>query len=124
MRYGKREKELSGAEPDTTNNRMELMAAIKGLEALKRPCTVHVYTDSTYVKSGISEWLPQWRSRNWRTANKKPVKNADLWQRLEAAAATHEVEWIWVRGHSGHAENERVDALAKRAIDHLEEDER
>lgn len=98
------------------------MAAIRGLEALKRPCSVRLYTDSTYVKSGISEWLPQWRRRNWRTANKKPVKNTDLWQRLERAAERHDVEWIWVRGHSGHVENERVDVLARRAIDRLSED--
>lgn len=121
MRYGDREKELSGAEPDTTNNRMELMAAIQGLESLKRPCSVCLYTDSTYVKNGISEWLPQWRRRNWRTASKKPVKNADLWQRLERAAEMHDVEWIWVRGHSGHVENERVDALARHAIDRQHE---
>lgn len=122
LRYGDREKELSGADPDTTNNRMELMAAIQGLESLKRPCSVCLYTDSTYVKNGISEWLPQWRRRNWRTASKKPVKNADLWQRLERATEMHDIEWVWVRGHSGHVENERVDLLARKAIDRLYED--
>lgn len=122
LRYGDREKELSGADPDTTNNRMELMAAIQGLESLKRPCSVCLYTDSTYVKNGISEWLPQWRRRNWRTASKKPVKNADLWQRLERATEMHDIEWVWVRGHSGHVENERVDLLAREAIDRLYED--
>jgi ribonuclease HI len=122
LRYGDREKQLSGADPDTTNNRMELMAAIQGLESLKRPCSVCLYTDSTYVKNGISEWLPQWRRRNWRTASKKPVKNADLWQRLERATEMHDIEWVWVRGHSGHVENERVDLLARQAIDRLYED--
>jgi len=116
LRYGEVEKELSGGEPATTNNRMEMMAAIVALEALKRPCRVRLYTDSQYVRDGITQWLPGWKARNWRTADKKPVKNVNLWQRLEAAAAAHEVEWIWVRGHAGHPENERADALARAAV--------
>ncbi|HTV90879.1 MAG TPA: ribonuclease HI [Stellaceae bacterium] len=116
LRYGAVEKELSAGEPATTNNRMELMAAIAGLEALKRPCRVKLYTDSQYLRDGITRWLPAWKSRGWRTADKKPVKNRDLWQRLEAAAAPHAVEWRWVRGHAGHPENERADALARAAI--------
>jgi ribonuclease HI len=119
LRYGAAEKELSGGEPVTTNNRMELMAAIKGLEALKRPCRVKLYTDSTYLRDGISRWLAAWKARGWKTADKKPVKNLDLWQRLEAAAAPHEVDWHWVRGHAGHSENERADALARGAIPEL-----
>jgi ribonuclease HI len=110
------EKELSGGEPATTNNRMELMAAIAALEALKRPCRVRLYTDSQYLRDGITRWLPVWKARGWRTAGKTPVKNVDLWQRLEAAAAPHEIEWHWVRGHAGHPENERADALARGAI--------
>jgi ribonuclease HI len=116
LRYGKVEKELSGGETLTTNNRMEMMAAIEALEALKRPSTVRVYTDSQYVKKGITEWVPQWKKRGWRTADKKPVKNSDLWQRLEKAAQPHQVEWLWVKGHNGHVENERVDVLARSAI--------
>ena len=116
LRYGESEKELSGGEAATTNNRMELMAAIAGLEALKRPCHVRLYTDSQYLRDGITQWLPAWKGRGWRTADKKPVKNLDLWQRLEAAAAPHEVAWHWVRGHAGHPENERADALARAAI--------
>ena len=116
LRYGEVEKELSGGEPATTNNRMEMMAAIVALEALKRPCRVRLYTDSQYVRDGITQWLPGWKARNWRTADKKPVKNVNLWQRLEAAAAAHEVVWIWVRGHAGHPENERADALARAAV--------
>ena len=95
------------------------MAAIHGLEALKRPCQVRLVTDSTYVRNGITEWLVQWKRRNWQTASRKPVKNSDLWRRLEAAAAPHQVDWVWVKGHSGHAENELVDGLARRAIDEL-----
>src|SRR5690606_32622889 len=104
----------------TTNNRMELMAAIRGLEALKRPCKVRLTTDSQYLRQGITEWLPVWKRRGWRTADRKPVKNIDLWQRLEAAASRHEVEWHWVKGHSGHPENELVDRLANEAIDALQ----
>ena len=116
LRCGDSEKELSGGEPATTNNRMELMGAIAGLEALTKPSTVKLYTDSQYVQKGITEWLPGWIKRGWKTADKKPVKNADLWQRLDAARAGHKVEFIWVRGHNGHIENERVDALAVSAI--------
>ena len=113
LRYGARESELVGGAPHTTNNRMELMAAIAGLEALTRPCSVRLTTDSRYVMDGVRCWLPAWKRNGWRTAAKKPVKNIDLWRRLDAAAAGHEIEWIWVRGHAGHAENERVDALAR-----------
>lgn len=120
LRYKGTEKTLYGAEPLTTNNRMELMAAIAGLEALTRPCAVALTTDSQYVKRGITEWLPSWKARDWKTADRKPVKNVDLWQRLDAAAARHRVVWHWVRGHAGHPENEQADALANRAIDELQ----
>ncbi len=110
-------RELAGAEPDTTNNRMELMAAISALESLAGPCAVSLITDSQYVQHGMTQWLPQWKRRGWKTADRKPVKNQDLWQRLEAAAARHQVEWRWVKGHSGDAGNDRVDALANAAID-------
>jgi ribonuclease HI len=116
LRYGETEKEIAGGEAMTTNNRMELTAAIAGLEALNRPCQVKVYTDSQYVRDGITQWLRGWKARDWRTADKKPVKNVDLWQRLDAAAVSHQVEWIWVRGHAGHPENERADALARANI--------
>lgn len=119
LRYGEHEKELYGGEPQTTNNRMELMAAIRALESLKRPCSVRLTTDSVYVRSGITEWLPQWKKRGWKTAARKPVKNVDLWQRLDAAMQPHQVSWHWVKGHSGHAENERADLLANRGIDEL-----
>ena len=119
MRYGKVEKELCGGEFETTNNRMELMAAIRGLESLKRPSRVRLTTDSQYVMKGVTEWMDNWKRRNWQTAAKKPVKNVDLWQRLDAALAPHAVEWEWVRGHTGHAENERADQLANRGIDEL-----
>ncbi|MGK7294424.1 MAG: ribonuclease HI [Candidatus Wenzhouxiangella sp. M2_3B_020] len=119
LRFNGHERELAGGERDTTNNRMELMAAIRALEALKRPCRVHLVTDSNYVRQGITEWLPRWRANGWRTAGRKPVKNADLWQRLEEAASRHEVRWSWVRGHSGHPENERADRLATAAADRL-----
>jgi len=120
LRFGKHEKTLYGKDPHTTNNRMELLAAIMGLEALKRPCHVIVTTDSRYLQQGINEWLPRWKRRQWRTADNKPVKNIDLWQRLEAAAARQlKVEWRWVKGHSGHPENEQADALARRGIAEL-----
>lgn len=117
LRFGDRERELAGGEPNTTNNRMELTAAIEALKALKRPCRVALYTDSTYVRNGITQWLPAWRARGWRTADKKPVKNQDLWEALAALAQLHEVEWHWVRGHAGHPENERADALANRGLE-------
>lgn len=119
LRSKNTEKELSGAEKDTTNNRMEMMAVIAGLEALKRDCRVTITTDSQYVMKGMTEWLPGWKARNWRTASKQPVKNADLWQRLEKAVQPHQVEWQWVRGHNGHAENERADQLAVAARETL-----
>lgn len=115
LRYGQQEKEMSGAEPATTNNRMELLAVIQGLEALKRPIRVRICTDSQYVMRGITEWLAAWKRRGWKTADRQPVKNVDLWQRLEVALAPHQVEWQWVRGHDGHPENERVDQLARTA---------
>src|SRR5210317_98989 len=108
-----KERELKGGEADTTNNRMELLAAINALEALERPSTITVVTDSAYVKGGITEWLRSWKRNNWRTATKKPVKNEDLWRRLDEAAARHQVTWTWVKGHAGHPENERADALAR-----------
>lgn len=116
LRYGDRERELSGGEGQTTNNRMELMAAIGALEALKRPCNVRLTTDSQYVRQGITGWIFGWKRNGWRTADRKPVKNADLWQRLDAAAGLHDIDWRWVRGHSGHPENERADVLARQAI--------
>jgi len=116
LRFGAREKEIFGGEPETTNNRMELAAVIHALAALRRRCTVEIYTDSQYVRNGITEWLPQWRRRGWKTADGKPVKNLDLWQALERAAARHEVHWHWVRGHAGHDGNERADALANRGV--------
>jgi len=117
LRDGGREKEIFGGEPHTTNNRMELTAVIRALETLKHPSTVEVYTDSQYVQKGISEWLPDWKRRGWRTADKKPVKNVDLWQELERAAGRHRVSWHWVKGHAGHPENERADALANRGVE-------
>jgi ribonuclease HI len=116
LRYGDHEKELSGFAAATTNNRMEMMAAIAALEALKRPSRVRLHTDSQYLRDGITRYIHAWKARGWKTADKKPVKNIDLWQRLEAALQRHQVEWFWVRGHSGHAENERADALARAAI--------
>ncbi|HVY85565.1 MAG TPA: ribonuclease HI [Caulobacterales bacterium] len=114
--YGEVEKEISGAEAATTNNRMELTAAIEALDALKKPANVRLHTDSQYVKNGITQWLKNWKRRNWRTADNKPVANADLWQKLEAAEARHTVEWKWVRGHDGDVMNERADKLARDAI--------
>jgi ribonuclease HI len=119
LKYNSTEKELRGAEPQTTNNRMELTAAIMALEALKRPCKITLTTDSQYVKHGITEWLKDWKLRGWKTANKKQVKNVDLWQRLDAAVSQHDINWEWVRGHSGHSENDRVDQLANLAIDEM-----
>ncbi len=119
LRFNEHEKELYGAERETTNNRMELMAAIQALEALKRSCEIAVTTDSEYVRKGITEWLANWKRRGWKTADKKPVKNQDLWQRLEVATHRHKIHWHWIKGHSGHEENERADALANRAIDEL-----
>jgi ribonuclease HI len=113
------ERELCGGEAHTTNNRMELMAAICALEALKRPCRVRLHTDSKYVQQGISAWLPGWKLRGWKTSSKQPVKNEDLWRRLDEAASRHHVEWLWVKGHSGHDGNERADALANRGIEEL-----
>ncbi|HEY5666457.1 MAG TPA: ribonuclease HI [Gammaproteobacteria bacterium] len=117
LRSGRHERQLFGGEPETTNNRMELTAAIEALAALKGPCKVELYTDSTYVRSGITEWLPSWIRRGWRTAGRKPVKNQDLWQRLAALTESHDVSWHWVKGHSGHPGNELADTLANRGLD-------
>ncbi len=119
LRYGEAEKELSGGENDTTNNRMELLAAINALEALTRPCIVDLTTDSQYVRKGMTEWLRGWKAKGWKTASKQPVKNKDLWQRLDALTQEHEVAWHWVKGHAGHPENERCDELARSEIDKL-----
>jgi ribonuclease HI len=113
LKYGNVEKELKGGEPNTTNNRMELLAAISALEAMKKPVQADIYTDSQYVRSGITGWIHGWKRNGWKTADKKPVKNVDLWQRLDAALKEHDVRWHWVRGHAGHAENERADQLAR-----------
>ncbi|MFA5684476.1 MAG: ribonuclease HI [Lysobacteraceae bacterium] len=117
LRAAGHERELSGADPDTTNNRMELLAAISALEALKRPCRVRLHTDSRYVQQGATEWLPGWQRRGWKAAGGGAVKNQDLWQRLDEARRRHQVEWIWVRGHAGHVDNERVDQLARAAAE-------
>ncbi|MDZ4730710.1 MAG: ribonuclease HI [Xanthomonadales bacterium] len=114
--WGDHRRELSGGEKDTTNNRMEMLAVIRALEALKKPSVINLFTDSIYVLKGITEWLPQWKKRNWRTASRQPVKNVDLWQQLEAAVQPHQVKWNWVKGHSGVPENERADELARLAI--------
>ncbi|MBX9926945.1 MAG: ribonuclease HI [Hyphomicrobiaceae bacterium] len=113
LMYGGHRRELSGGEAQTTNNRMELLAAISALETLKEPCEVELYTDSNYVKDGISKWITGWKRNGWKTADKKPVKNAELWQRLDAARGRHKVDWRWVKGHAGHPENERADELAR-----------
>ena len=119
LRWRGHEKDLSGGEANTTNNRMELMAAIQALETLKRPSRVRLTTDSNYVKQGITQWIHAWKRKNWQTAGKKPVKNKDLWQRLDAAIQRHDVEWCWTRGHAGHPENERADRLATTAIENV-----
>jgi ribonuclease HI len=119
LRYNEHEKELSGGERDTTNNRMELMAAIRALESLKRACDVTLTTDSQYVRQGITEWIAKWKRNGWKTADKKPVKNQDLWVRLDEATHRHKIHWKWIKGHSGHPENERADELANLAIDEL-----
>ncbi len=119
LRFNGHEKELYGGEKETTNNRMELTAAIEGLKALSRPCKVALTTDSKYVQQGITEWMANWKKRNWKTANKRPVKNQDLWQALDKLVAQHEVSWHWVKGHAGHPENERADELANKGIDEL-----
>ena len=117
LRYGTVEKVISGGEPESTNHRMELMGAIAALEALTRSCQVRITTDSQYVKQGMQQWLPRWQANGWRTADKKPVKNQDLWERLAAAVARHQVQWFWTRGHSGHVDNERVDKAARLAAE-------
>jgi ribonuclease HI len=119
LQSGSHEKELFGGEPATTNNRMELTAVIRALEALKRPSRVEIFTDSEYVKKGVTEWLQAWKRRGWLTADRKPVKNIELWQRLDELAGRHRIRWHWVRGHSGHPENERADALANRGVESL-----
>ncbi|WP_417461393.1 ribonuclease HI [Kordiimonas sp.] len=116
MLYGEHEKELTGGEMETTNNRMELTAAIEALKALSRPCKVDLHTDSTYVRDGITKWIHGWKAKGWRTASKKPVKNADLWQALDKAVARHDINWIWVKGHAGDPGNERADALANQGM--------
>ena len=116
LKYGDTKKELSGGELETTNNRMEMMAAIRALESLNRPIQVEIYTDSVYLKDGITKWIHGWKARNWKTANKKPVKNIDLWRRLERAMEPHLIDWHWIKGHAGHADNELVDELARNAI--------
>ncbi|MDO9310193.1 MAG: ribonuclease HI, partial [Nitrosomonas sp.] len=117
LRCAGHEREIFGGEKLTTNNRMELLAAIRALESLKRPCKVHLHTDSQYVQKGISQWLDSWKLRNWRTSNRKPVKNEDLWRLLDSLAQQHEIEWCWVRGHSGHVDNDRADQLANRGVE-------
>ena len=124
LQFGDHERELKGGESDTTNNRMELTAAIEALKALKEPCHIALTTDSTYVKDGITKWLSNWKRNGWKTAAKKPVKNQDLWQQLEDCVAQHTVEWLWVKGHSGHQENERADTLANEGMSALKRNDR
>ncbi|QBR84153.1 ribonuclease HI [Legionella israelensis] len=119
LRYNDHEKQLKGSEIHTTNNRMELMAAIKSLEALKRPCVVDLHTDSQYLRQGMTTWMKQWKLKGWKNAKREPVKNADLWQKLDQLASIHQIHWHWVKGHSGHPENELADSLANQAIDEL-----
>jgi ribonuclease HI len=116
LKFGQNEKELSGGDPQTTNNRMELTAAIEALKALKRPCQVHLHTDSQYLRKGITQWIAAWKCRGWKTSGKKPIKNQDLWWELDSAIQQHKIQWHWVRGHAGNRENERVDRLARKAI--------
>lgn len=122
LRYGHHDKTLSGTELETTNNRMELTAAIKALSALREPCKVELHTDSQYVQKGITEWMPNWKKKNWKKADNHPVKNADLWQELDKQVSRHKISWHWVKGHSGHKENDLVDALANEALDKLSEE--
>lgn len=124
LRVGAHEKTLCGGEPATTNNRMELLAVIRALETLKRPSKVRVHTDSQYVQKGISEWIHNWKRRGWTTASKQPVKNVDLWRALDAVQAMHDVKWVWVKGHAGHVDNERADALARQGVDQVREQQR
>jgi len=116
LRYGDHEKELNGGEADTTNNRMEMMAVIEALRALSKPCTIDLYTDSVYVKDGVTKWLDGWKARNWNSASKKPVKNRDLWERIDSEIQRHKINWHWVKGHAGHPDNERADELARAGI--------
>lgn len=120
LMFGEREKELWGGEPETTNNRMEMTAALRALEALKKPCLVELHTDSRYLMQGMTEWLPRWKARGWRAADGKPVKNEDLWRALDEARRRHDVRWLWVRGHSQHELNDRADALANRGVDEVQ----
>ena len=117
LQFGAHERELKGGEPSTTNNRMEMLAAIEALEALKRPCRIDLHTDSTYLRDGITKWITKWKGNGWKTAARKPVKNMDLWQRLEQAIERHDIEWHWVKGHAGHPGNEAADALARQGLD-------
>jgi len=116
LRYGDHEKELNGGEPDTTNNRMEMMAVIQSLAAMKKPCDIDLYTDSVYVKDGVTKWMDGWKAKGWKTASKKPVKNQDLWERIDSEIQRHNVAWHWVKGHAGHPDNERADELARAGI--------